>query len=307
MPAKHSKKKPEPEPESEPEEEDEEEEEEDEEEEGEEGSDAEIEYDVNTMTDAHLKPVMNVLDWFLPGEACPPAVEGLAQLCLESPFTSILDTVEDTDTIGTDVHGVISLVDLRKSIANEGVKRIVEMIESLEDKKYFHNLFATKSIGFIIGERVVRLPELAAQMFVNLMDEYNASKTKGTFDYFLVLARVALDRGDEDEAEGADGRPESSKKKKRKVDTPSANARLSVDTINESSFLCVEHWYCWQYRDVDAPFLQLSHPENVMRTQEGEIAPHSKNEISIPIIVRKANLADIVEKVKTLDGYYDAE
>eukprot|EP00668_Euglena_longa_P045844 GGOE01061526.1.p1 GENE.GGOE01061526.1~~GGOE01061526.1.p1 ORF type:complete len:321 (-),score=117.59 GGOE01061526.1:259-1191(-) len=275
-----------------------EEEEEEEEEEDEENSDAEIAYDFNTMAQGHLKPVMNLLDYFLPGPAQPDAVEAMAQSCLSSPFTTILCTPEEDGDLPSDieVHGLISLIDLKPNITT-ALHPITQLIEVVDGSKYFAKLFEKGTVGFIICERVVAMKEIGAQLFINLFDEYNNAKSGPKYEYFLILGRVTL-------TPAAEGKPaQAPPKKKRKGGNPSL-ACLALEDVTEDRFLMAEQWVCWRHRVQAAPFLTLYHPENVMRLEDGTIAPNSKDEYSIPMVVEAAQVPQLLEEVKALDLYF---
>eukprot|EP00667_Euglena_gracilis_P022802 EG_transcript_25538 len=235
----------------EPTEEEEDEGEEEEDDEDEANSDAEIAYDFNAMAQGHLKPVMNLLDYFLPGQAQPDAVEAMAHSCLSSPFTTVLCTPEEDGDLPDDieVHGLISLVDL-KSNAATALRPILQLIETVDDSKYFSTLFGKGNVGFIICERVITMKEIGAQLFINMFDEYHKSEVKSHYEHFFILGRITLEPPSEGKSSQAPP------KKKRKSGTPSL-ACLPPEDVTEDRFLTAEHWVCWRHRVQAAPFLTL--------------------------------------------------
>jgi hypothetical protein len=231
---------------------------EEEDEEDEEESDIEIAYDFNAMGPAHLNPVMNLLDYFLPGPANPEAVEALAQAVLACPYTTVMCSPADEDegdAVG-EVHGVVSLLDLGAHAA--ALRPLLDLLAVLDDRRYFGTLAAKGGVGLVVAERVAGPKEIGAQLMVNLFEEYLKDPERPRFDTFVVLGRMQLSLpGDKDDPPPA--------KKRRPSGTP-RTACMEPEEVTEDKFRSPEHWAWWRHRATEAPFLTLRPGSIIPRT-----------------------------------------
>eukprot|EP00996_Jenningsia_fusiforme_P002917 NODE_3726_length_928_cov_10.111490_g3426_i0.p1 GENE.NODE_3726_length_928_cov_10.111490_g3426_i0~~NODE_3726_length_928_cov_10.111490_g3426_i0.p1 ORF type:complete len:298 (-),score=71.64 NODE_3726_length_928_cov_10.111490_g3426_i0:35-928(-) len=281
-------------------------------------SDAEIVYDFNQMQKDHMNEVAALLDRFLPGEANPDTVWALTESLQTSEFTTVLIPGDDekgstgskSEDSPTEVHGVIGALVLSPLETN--LKHpIIEFLEFYDTNHQLKRIVSEHSTLLIVLERVVDIPQIAAQTFVNLTEELEASWTKSSCsaDYLLVFARVSLEqerlRGGDTQG-GSNAESDGSKKSKR-AKTGAASGPIDPSTLVETDFVYVEHFHCWQHRlrDETLPFIAIFHPCNVRRSPEGEVISTAK-EYSIPILVPRENLPLVVASVKELDAFFDA-
>eukprot|EP00992_Anisonema_acinus_P008735 TRINITY_DN4874_c0_g1_i1.p1 TRINITY_DN4874_c0_g1~~TRINITY_DN4874_c0_g1_i1.p1 ORF type:complete len:332 (-),score=134.44 TRINITY_DN4874_c0_g1_i1:72-1010(-) len=304
MPGKSKRPAPEPEP-APPraEEEDEEDEEGEEFEEGEEGEDAdvssdvEISYDFNQMQSGDMKEVMELLDLFVPGDPNPDLVEQLAGLCLKSPLTTTLKVAEEDDSVPAEVHGLISIVPLQPNMAV--LKPLLDLVALYDDEGRFARAFQEQQCGLLVSERVVTLPQVAAQLVCNLAEELGTAPATPPLDCLLVLARVSVDADAEPAAEA----PEKKRKRKAKA-RPARPYGLDPAALDESRFARVEDFYFWKHRVQEAPFAAFPHPNTFIIPKDAAPNFVPDKEVSVPILLQLRDLPKVIAEVKLLDAYY---